>query len=167
MYVGGQRAVLGADPGLQPFTYSYFDQPDWIHPIDPAARPALRRSASRADFLRLFEQEVSAVEDPDLKDVALGGADTTQRLRLLRQVRRETVQAPDCTTAWDEALALWRARDGLLIDPRTLRLWSETRLLVGFSGSGSTPDPCDPIARNGYLGAREIKRSACRSATPA
>jgi hypothetical protein len=153
MYVGGQRAVLEARPAGHPVTYSYFDQPDLIAREAGSVVEVIRNRGRELVFLALTEQEVGAVEDPDLLEVALGGPDTTQRLRLLRQVRRETVQGPDCTTAWDEAVALWRARDGLILDARTMRLWPEARLLVSFSGTGGAADPCDPIAQNGYLGA--------------
>src|SRR5262249_49794825 len=85
MYVGGQRAVFpGAGPGQQPFTYSYFAQPDWIQPDDPSGGSPVVSPQVEFIYLHLFEQEVSAVEDFDLKDVALGGPDTTQRLRLMR-----------------------------------------------------------------------------------
>src|SRR6266702_3668634 len=73
MYVGGQRAVFpAADPGQQPFTYSYFDQPDWIQPDDPFGGSPVVSPQVEFIYLHLCEREVSAVEDSDLKDVALG-----------------------------------------------------------------------------------------------
>jgi hypothetical protein len=154
MYVGGQRAVFEVRPAGQPVTYSYYDQPDWIPPSIIGFTDEILRDRSRElVFLSLAEQEVGAIEDSDLLEVALGGPDTTQRVRLLRQVRRQPVQASDCLTAWDEVVARWRAQDGLVVDPRTMRLRPEVRLRVGFSNAGGMPDPCDPIAQNGYLGA--------------
>lgn len=160
MYVGGQRAVFEARPAGHPVTYSYFDQPDWVRPPAPAfsfagfigvaAPPPPGRELV---FLALAEQEVSAIEDSDLLDVALGGPDTTQRLRLLRRVEREPVGAGDCTAAWAQAVALWRARAGLALDPASMRLQPQVRLQVGFSNTGGPTDPCDPIAQGGYLGA--------------
>jgi hypothetical protein len=152
MYVGGQRAVFQQRPAGHPVTYSYYDQPDWIPPsIIGFTDEILRDRGRELVFLSLAEQEVGAVEDSDLLDVALGGPDTTQRLRLLRRVLREPVAAPDCLTTWDEIVARWRAQDGLVVDPRTMQLRPEVRLRVGFSNAGGTPDPCDPIAQNGYL----------------
>jgi hypothetical protein len=152
MYVGGQRAVFEQRPAGHPVTYSYYDQPDWIPPsIIGFTDEILRDRGRELVFLSLAEQEVGAVEDSDLLDVALGGPDTTQRLRLLRRVLREPVAAPDCLTAWDEVVARWRAQDGLVVDPRTMQLRPQVRLRVGFSNAGGTPDPCDPIAQNGYL----------------
>jgi hypothetical protein len=152
MYVGGQRATFPPRQAGQPITYSYDDQPDRIPRVSDSNLAAERRGRELV-FLALAEQEVGAVEDPDLLDVALGGPDTTQRLRLLRRVERETVRAPDCTTAWDETVALWRARDGLVLDPAGMQLRPELRLQVGFSSAGASTDPCDPIVQGGYLGA--------------
>ena len=155
MYVGGERAVFPARPAGHPVTYSYFDQPDWIPPHEArfAGGAAIRRGGRELVFLALVEQEVGAVEDPDLLEVALGGPDTTQRLRLSRRVVREPVTAVDCTAAWAQAVTEWRARDGLVLDPASMRLKPQARLLVSFANTGGTPDPCDPIAQGGYLGA--------------
>ena len=156
MYVGGQRAVFEVRPAGHPVTYSYYDQPDWIPPsIIGFTDEILRDRGRELVFLFLAEQEIGAIEDSDLLDVALGGPDTTQRVRLLRRVRREPVQASDCLTAWDEVVARWRAQDGLVVDPRTMQLRPEVRLRVGFGNAGGTPDPCDPIAQNGYLRRRK------------
>jgi hypothetical protein len=153
MYVGGQRAVFpGADPGQQAFTYSYFDQPDWIHPFDPSDGSPAVIPQQEFIYLRLFEQEVSAVEDPDLKDVALGGPDSTQRLRLIRRVERLSCKAGDCASALGQAQGAW-LKSGLLFDPPTMRLLPLAALQVSFNPSNTSSDPCDPVAAGGYLGA--------------
>ena len=152
MYVGGQRAFLRGEQDGHPIIYSYFDQPDWAH-VPGVLGPDGQHPTRELVYLAVSEQEVSAVEDPDLLDVALGGPDTTQRLRLMRRVVREPVDASDCGTAWEAATALWHKRDGLDLDPATMRLRSETRLQVSFADEGATTDPCDPIVTSGYLGA--------------
>jgi hypothetical protein len=160
MYVGGQRAELFGRQAGHAITYSYFDQPDWLNPPDPldlvvrrldiVNRPRLVRELV---YLELAEQEVSAVEDPELLDVALGGPDTTQRIKLMRRVKREFVTGPDCATAWSEATALWQQRDGVHLDPATMRLLPAVRLQVGFTQDVAASNPCDPVATGGYLGA--------------
>lgn len=145
MYVGGQRAVFYSEQNGKPVTYSYFDQPDWPSPARPAD------AGRELVYLELTELEVSAVEDPDLLEVALGGPDTTQRLKLLRRVRRLAVQAADCEAAWNEAVAHWEA-EGLAFDPATMRLVPQLGLEVGFTQAVATRDPCDPVATGGYLG---------------
>jgi hypothetical protein len=152
MYLGGQRAFLWGKQDGHPIIYSYFDQPDWAH-VPGVLGPDGQRPTRELVYLAAWEQEVSAVEDPDLLDVALGGPDTTQRLRLMRRVVREPVDASDCSTAWNAATALWHTRDGLVLNPATMRLRSETRLQVSFPDEGATTDPCDPIVTSGYLGA--------------
>lgn len=149
MYVGGQRVVFPARPAGHPITYSYFNQPDWISPSPPAP---FVFSAAELVYLHLWEQEVSAVEDPDLLDAALGGVDTTQRLRLLRRVRRRQVNGADCTAAWQQATAAWLA-GGQFLDPQSLALLPQARLQVSFVQAGGFVDPCDPVATGGYLGA--------------
>ena len=155
MYVGGQRAVLPERQAGKAISYSYFDQPDFIRPDDPlpVEDSPLRQSAIELVYLHLFEQEVSAVEDPDLLDAALGGVDTTQRLRLMRRVQRLPMQNEDCVSAWAEATALWLKQKGLYLDPETLRLVPQVQLQVGFTQEQAVADPCDPVAKGGYLGA--------------
>ena len=103
-------------------------------------------------YLHLVEQEVSAVEDPDLLDAALGGVDTTQRLRPLRRVQRLPVTTADCTAAWQQAVNGWRA-GGQLVDPQSLALVPQAELKVSFVQGQAVTDPCDPLATGGYLGA--------------
>jgi hypothetical protein len=151
MYVGGQPAVFpGAHPGQLPFTYSYLDQPDWIHPSDPGSLTAVPQQ--EFIYLHLFEQEVSGVEDPDLKDVALGGPDTTQRLRLMRRVERLPIKADDCASALAQARTFWH-KQGFGFRPDTMQLLPQAALQVGFTQAANASDPCDPVATGGYLGA--------------
>jgi len=102
MYVGGERVRFPAEQDGRAITYSYFDQPD--DPAPPQPNPDVVRELA---YLDLTEQEVSAVEDPDLLEVALGGPDTTQRLKLLRRVRRMAAPAATCAAAWDWAVKRW------------------------------------------------------------
>ena len=140
MYVGGERVFL-------PGQITYFTQPDWIDAPPPNPDPVLEFI-----YLQLQEQEVSAVEDSTLKDVALGGPDTTQRNRLLQHIVRTPTQAKTCPEALLEQIAAWLAQ-GLTFDQATMRLNSLSRLKVGFDQSATPPDPCEPTASGGYLGA--------------
>jgi hypothetical protein len=150
MYVGGERVVFPARNAGRLITYSYSDQPDVI-----ARERQLFRLPPQQEvvYLHLAEQEVSATEDPDLLDVALGGPDTTQRLRLMRTVRRHDVKRADCAAAWAAATADWQSGQGLVFDPGTMRLLPQARLQVGFTQTATEDNPCDPVATGGYLGA--------------
>jgi hypothetical protein len=139
MYVGGVRVSLGA--GI-----TYRNQPDLLDP--PAPIPPARELVT----LELQEQEVSAVEDRALKDIALGGPDTAQRLRIFQRIVRRPTGARDCAGAVEEAAKQWLAQ-GLTFGPTDLRLRSSARLRVGFSDTVPAPTPCDPAAVGGYLGA--------------
>jgi hypothetical protein len=154
MYLGGHRAVLPGIQGGQTIGYSFFDQPDLAHaPDGPTAVGPNNPPKQELVYLALAEREVSAVEDPDLLEAALGGPDTTQRLRLMRRVSRVAVTATDCTTGWEDGQQKWLANDGLTLDPATMALQPSARLQVSFADEGATTDPCDPLTVNGYLGA--------------
>ena len=147
MYVGGLRAYL-------PQSVLYSQQSDWLDNIvDPDWVP-LPQQAPGNEYVYLFlrEQEVSAVEDSDLKDVALGGPDTAQRTRFIQHIVRLVTTGKDCPSALADAETKWES-EGLLFDPATMRLNSMATLLVGFTNSAGTPTPCDPTAQGGYLGA--------------
>ena len=98
MYVGGERVTLPA-PAF------YFQQPDWIDGPDPILPTPPKQEFV---YLALREQEVSAVEDADLREVALGGPDTAQRTQILQRVRRVATGGADCPTALAELEAAWQ-----------------------------------------------------------
>ena len=153
MYVGGIRAHL-----LHNVQYS--NQPDWrdYGPEDPnwvdisgfTASPSTTLPTDEFVYLYLREQEVSAVEDPDLKDIALGGPDTAQRTRILQRFVRVASQGTDCVSGLAAAQMKWQI-EGLWFDPDTMRLYPWSRLQVGFSNQNQAPTPCQPQAQGGYL----------------
>jgi hypothetical protein len=143
MYVGGLRVHLPVPAAGAP-PISYLHQPDWIDPPTPAA------SVREFVYLHLQEQEISAIEDADLKDVALGGPDTAARLRLVQHIVRRPTQAQDCAGALAEAVADWQ-NAGMDFDVDTLRLLPRAELKVSFQNLAGPPDPCEPAAQGGYL----------------
>jgi hypothetical protein len=148
MYVGGVRTWLG-----EPVHYSNQpewrdpgpEDPDWVDPVTLAAPPA-----NEFIYLLLREQEVSAVEDQDLKDVALGGPDTVQRTRLLQRFVRLASQGADCVSGLAAAQAHWLT-EGLVFHPDIMRLISSGRLSVGAANQQPAPNPCLPQAQGGYV----------------
>jgi DNA-binding Lrp family transcriptional regulator len=137
MFVGGLRVDTRAT--------TYFTQPDWLTPPPPNPTPP----ASEYIVLHLAEQEVGAVEDHQLKDVALGGPDTGQRRRIVQHIERYATTAADCPSALKAQESQWTAR-GLTFHPATMRLKPQATLQVGFV-TGATSDPCQPVAQGGYL----------------
>jgi hypothetical protein len=147
MYVGGVRTSLAASE-------VYSAQPDWLDAaIDPAFVPVPTATPATNEYvyLRLREQEVSAVEDSDLKDVALGGPDTAQRTRLIQHVERLATRGTDCPSAFKDSHAAWAAA-GFSVNSADFSVHSFARLQVGFV-STAPATPCDPSAQGGYLGA--------------
>lgn len=140
LYLGGWRLALD-----QPLLASA--QPDWLD-----APAYVGAGGNEAVLLRATEQDVTAVEDQALREVALGGPDTAARSRLLQHVLRLPVTASDCADA-AKAVAAQFAAQGLSIDPKTLQILSTARLKVGFVPPTPAPGPCDPPAQGGYLGA--------------
>jgi hypothetical protein len=156
MYVGGERVYLLPQsllysqqnqlpkPTDPPRAVEWLDSatdPDWL-----ALPTSLGKQPPELVYLQLREQEVSAVEDSDLKDVALGGPDTAQRTRLVQHILR---QPGTCARG---AETLW-VKEGLSFNPNTMRLMSRGLLQVGFTNQAPPPDPCQPQAQSGYLGA--------------
>lgn len=145
--VSGKKSPLG--PGIQ-----YSQQTEWLdHSDDPDWVDINSQKPPTTEFVYLFlrEQEVSAVEDSDLKDVALGGPDTAQRTRLIQHIVRLSAD-PTCSGGLAAAQKVWQA-EGLNFVPQTMRLEPGAKLQVGFSSAASQPDPCNPQAQGGFLGA--------------
>jgi len=154
MYVGGVRAFLGdaKHPGAarRKFQRRYFNQSDWLdYEGDPdwVKNPTAEREFV---YLALREQEISAVEDEDLLEQALGGPDTTQRTRLIQHIVRLATTAESCETALEQAIQHWQ-QAGLRFDESSMRLLSATSLKVSFTHEKPEPKPCDPDTRGGYL----------------
>ena len=108
MYVNGVRAFSFA-----PIQYS--NQPDWLHPEDDPfwkdpTKPADPQLPNELVYLMPVEQEVGAVEDTALREVALGGPDTCQRTRLLQRIVRFGPGATDCNSAKAELMTALERR---------------------------------------------------------
>jgi hypothetical protein len=148
MYVGGERMVLETDldHAHQPDWVDWNGDPLWVPPDTPEG------TVDEAVYLLLREQEVGAVEDPALLDIALGGPDTSERARIVQRVVRGGTDHPDCAGALGDLETTWAAM-GLAFDPASMRLESAASLQVSFQQPPGTATPCEPVAQGGYLGA--------------
>ena len=149
LYIGGLRVSL--DQAL-----NYGNQPDWLDQgIDPdwVAVPSTTPATKEYVYLLLREQEVSAVEDSALREVALGGPDSAARTRLVQRIVRTPTAQADCPSALNDLLKNHWQQQGLAFDFTTMRLASKATLTLAFDTAKTSSDPCQPQSAGGYLGA--------------
>jgi len=72
--------VLGEERGVDPIPYDE-------QPYFPNATPLPETGGPHLVYLDVWERELTAIEEPALREVALGGPDTTTRLQTAWQVR--------------------------------------------------------------------------------
>lgn len=145
MYVSGLRVT--SDSAIR-----YTSQDDWLDALgDPLWRDP--RDAFKIDaavFLLCQEQEICAVEDPALREVALGGPDSAARTRLLQRLLCAPCKGSTCEAAISALINYW-AKRGIELDLLTGQLLSQARLQVTQVITDPVSEPCDPPAQAGYL----------------
>ncbi|MCB0628745.1 MAG: right-handed parallel beta-helix repeat-containing protein [Saprospiraceae bacterium] len=152
-HLGGLRLELTAMPAVLP---SFRLQKDWLQQAtDLHPAPALAPGEERFDlvFLEAWQQAVSAVEDEELLEKALGGPDTCTRIRTMRRVHVfEDTGFPDCPRSWQRLQESWaNDRLGTLTDEH--ERFSDALLTVTYTPDGASDDLCSPSITGGYLGA--------------
>lgn len=158
LHLGGLR--LEMDPVVQedgPEPETFRTQRDWLQlDLNAFAVPAAEDlTATRFDlvYLEAWQQPVSAVEDEELFEVALGGPDTTTRIRNMRQVKIVTdIGAGECHPAWQALVEQWTTQNLGIVDADHERV-ARAQLQVSYNTEGETDDLCTPSVEGGYLGA--------------
>ncbi|MBV6425972.1 MAG: hypothetical protein KIPDCIKN_00463 [Haliscomenobacter sp.] len=155
LYLGGLRLQLEAKE-------MYRLQKDWLQQVPlsagfplPPTGTAPPPSQERFDlaYLEAWQQPVCAVEDSALLEPALGGPDTTTRVRNMRRVKvHPNIGAQDCASAWQRLKKIWADERLGVVNEEHERI-RNVRLTVSFTGDGSAEDLCSPSAAGGYLGA--------------
>jgi hypothetical protein len=142
-YLGGVRVELH-----QQQTFRL--QKDWLQ--NPDISPPVGERQDMA-YLEVWQQNVSAVEDEELFETALGGPDTTTRRRTMCRVRlAENVGSGYCAEAWATVKAHIEASVGGQFRENHA-LSSDADLTIGYENNGDGEDLCSPSAIAGYLGA--------------
>ncbi len=148
MYLGGFRLELEK-------METYRLQKDWLQqPTNIDGTPEFEEK-ERYDlvYLETWQQGVSAVEDSSLFEVALGGPDTTTRLRNMRRVHIATDTGfCSCADAWNKLKTDWENDNQGIVNNAFERI-TNTKLKVSFRDTGLPEDLCSPNAAGGYLGA--------------
>ena len=140
-YLGGLRCTTAVMPGSEAIPGSeaprmtYQNQPDWIGMELDAPGPSLPNAGvTRTDlvYLEAWEQTVTATEDTELFETALGGADSAARRRGMSRVKvLELRSEPDtCDEAFAELIA--REYPGGTLDDAGCEVKSQTMLTIGF-----------------------------------
>ncbi|MEA2326408.1 MAG: hypothetical protein QOE68_1367 [Thermoanaerobaculia bacterium] len=126
-YVDG---ILCELPGENAVEYS--EQPDLID------APAIDPVDGRRDlvYLDVWERHLTAHQEPSIQEVALGGADTATRTRMLCQIRVETGIADSltCDSVW--------TKPGI----------GGGRLTTLLDASGTAADLCSPLPSSAFRG---------------
>lgn len=140
-YLGGQRIV-----NPQPLIYADQVESNWLTQDDPVTA-----GGRILVWLEAEERTVTAVQDTELLEPALRGADGSGRTRVCWRVRQAPTGQDSCSAALDEVLApdVAAARDR-----DTGQIRSHGTLTVGFDDSDIDLDLCKPAIEPGYLGNR-------------
>lgn len=129
-------AILAESRGVKPLPYE--EQPYFPN---PTALP--KTGGPHLVYLDVWEREVTAVEEPELREVALGGPDTTTRLQTAWQVRVLPDVGPGVTCATpDEQIKGWLD----IVRP------TAGRLTTKGVGVATSDDPCLIPPSGGYRG---------------
>jgi len=128
-------ADLGELHGTLPVPYS--DQPYLPSPLPPAL-PGTPGTTDLA-YIDVWQREVTVLEDPGLREIALGGPDTTTRVQSVWQVRAlQNIGDHGC----GDDIPAWNA----LIAP------SAARLTTATVPPPASDDPCIISPTGGYRG---------------
>lgn len=140
-YLGGARVD---NPG--PLRYADQILGTWLTQDEPVV------AGSRiVVWLEVEERVVTAVEDAELLEPALRGADGAARTRLCWRVRQAATTADDCHAALTGALP---ADVAAALDPQTAAIAAAGTLTIGFDDQDVDLDLCKPAVAPGYLGNR-------------
>jgi hypothetical protein len=175
-YLGGYRFTI--DPSIPE---SFQNQTDWLTltlgvgnvPAAPVASDLAAGPRSDIVYMVGYEQAVTSIEDQEFRERALGGPDTTVRVRRMRRIAvLSNASATTCSAARAELrnfLAAPRPGDSEIIphgfDASGTELLSKARLAVDFVSGGVDADPCKPRQVRGFIGAEnQAIRVQCTSA---
>jgi len=146
MYVGG---LLWEQNDPEPVIF----QREFLQMGVATAPRAALGEQRQLSYLRGWEQPTTAVEDGEILEPSLGGADAAARIRRIRRVEVRNVEATDCAAAFAEVLEELGNGDTATYDPATSQLTSNARLRMTFQGSpDSECGPCSPSREGRYLG---------------
>ena len=146
LYVGGYRLDLDGPTTFQ-------TQQDWLEIFGSGALDAPTALRNDLVYVETFLVPVSSVEDSETFEVALGGPETSTRMRQLQRVSiLSDFNGADCQVGWQAlATSFQSAKRGTINEQN--ELVPDTKLKIQFANNGSSTDLCSPPVAGGYLGA--------------
>ncbi|MBC8488712.1 MAG: hypothetical protein H8D45_22025, partial [Bacteroidetes bacterium] len=153
-YLGGLRLEMDpADPGQSSDPQTFRTQKDWLQQdISLYSVPNIAEGDEQYDlvYLETWQQAVTAVEDSELFEAALGGPDTTTRIRNMARVQLQTDTGfSDCANSWKKFIESLGNQGKINEDHELI---PDTKLKVTYT-EGESEDLCSPSISGGYLGA--------------
>jgi hypothetical protein len=115
----------------------------------------MKKDLERFDlvYLECWQQAVSAIEDSELLEAALGGPDTSVRIRNMRRVKINIdIGEADCEKAWQKQIQSWKDNHMGYLNQEN-ELVRDVKLKVNFLTDPNTDNLCSPSVNGGYLGA--------------
>jgi hypothetical protein len=151
-YVGGMRVTLESE-------VNFLTQPEWLQINSNSSNVPPRVLGTETDrydlvYLRIWEQTVTATEDSEIREVALGGRDTSVRVRRMQRVEAAAIPGTpvDSKQAFEDLIESLEV--GAEFNYATGELVSTALLTVTPSEEGVAEDPCaTPVLGTGYVGA--------------
>jgi hypothetical protein len=165
LFVGGMHFETGPDE-------TFLTQQDWLQldtssdnvpPFQPTVASLVGQafldpeevgSPARNDFVYLeaWEQPVTAIEDSELRERALGGPDTSVRIRRMRRIHvAANVSDSDPAEAFEQLKADLETAGTGAFEGESVEFKSAARLTV-TPVTESSEQPCGPKPPSGYIG---------------
>jgi len=145
LYLGGIYLELPNDE-------KFHLQKDWLNfntTVHLPNSPASGNNRIDLAYIEVWQQPVSAVEDSELKEVALGGPDTSMRMRTMKRVHViENIAEHECVNAWSAAIAGMSDYDVIKDD---MEFSTNAKLQVTYTAPAVAADLCTPAMAGGYL----------------
>jgi hypothetical protein len=158
IYLGGYRWEMekAKNKQLQSVFETFRLQRDWLQKQDlpiPTANELPNGTRFDLVYLQAWRQPVCAVEDRSLFEVALGGTDTTTRLRNMRRVNIfPNTDSAECAVSWKAFREDLKAKQLGTVNS-AYECIPNTKLSVSFTTGDPAEDLCTPSITGGYLGA--------------
>jgi hypothetical protein len=146
LYVGGYRLKLDSAVTFQ-------TQPDWLEIFGSTTLNAPTASRSDLVYVETYLVPASSVEDSETFEVALGGFDTSTRMKQSQRVHvLPGFTGTDCQDGWKALAASFKTEKRGALNSEN-ELLPDTQLKIQFANNGTSTDLCSPPVAGGYLGA--------------